>query len=253
VPTINFLKNSSKTASCGILIKIKTPLAKILVQDGISTIMTIQTQQEVNITSSRADSAVSLSLDAMSLCAGGYNSGLGWNFGAPAPAAASMPQPPSPRYSSRSHEDDGEPGVQEVFTAVNAGAQSFAHYIVKVVSLIVYCILLFPPNPMIHGDALELKKSRFPLKSTNSLATSLFRSRTLSHNQRRLAINSMLNIKFLLKCLPISGFFSIFGSSSVPFKVLTQKVFIAKRKIEYLHYSSSIFCLNQQKSPSASH
>lgn len=68
----------------------------------------------------------------------GYNNNaasdpnFGWNLGAPAPVpypTMPMPQPPpSPRY------DDSEPGVGEVFQAKDAGAVSFAHYIVKWVS-----------------------------------------------------------------------------------------------------------------------
>jgi hypothetical protein len=57
---------------------------------------------------------------------------LGWNLGAPAAApypTMPMPQPPpSPRY------DDSEPAVDEVFQSKDAGAVSFAHYIVKWVS-----------------------------------------------------------------------------------------------------------------------
>lgn len=57
---------------------------------------------------------------------------LGWNLGAPAAApypTMPMPQPPpSPRY------DDAEPVADEVFQQKDAGAISFAHYIVKWVS-----------------------------------------------------------------------------------------------------------------------
>ena len=75
----------------------------------------------------------------------GYNVGssnLGWNIGAPAAApmpSMPMPYPPS-QYDIK--QDDGEPGVQEEFAAKNAGAMSFAHYIVKWVSF-VYFLLSF--------------------------------------------------------------------------------------------------------------
>jgi hypothetical protein len=58
---------------------------------------------------------------------------LGWNLGAPA-AAPYPTMPTMPQPSPSTHYDDGEPGVDEVFRAKDAGAVSFAHYIVKWVS-----------------------------------------------------------------------------------------------------------------------
>lgn len=79
-----------------------------------------------------------------------YNAGssnFGWNLGAPnALASMPMPQPPSPspRYDARV-QDNTDPGVEETFAAKEAGAMSFAHYIVKWVS---FTIIVF--FPVIH-------------------------------------------------------------------------------------------------------
>lgn len=66
------------------------------------------------------------------LLPGNNNEGanFGWSLGAPAavpyPMNPNMPMPPpSPQY------DDSEPGVDEVYEVKDAGALSFAHYIVK--------------------------------------------------------------------------------------------------------------------------
>lgn len=68
------------------------------------------------------------------------SSNLGWNLGAAAPMPA-MPMPYSPSPSN--YQDDGEPGVDEVVAAKNAGAMSFAHYIVKWVSCLFLLSLLW--------------------------------------------------------------------------------------------------------------
>ncbi|CRK97524.1 CLUMA_CG010913, isoform A [Clunio marinus] len=63
--------------------------------------------------------------------AGGVGtSNFGWNLGAPAAAPVPMPVPPSSYYDNQDNQSD-EPGVDETFTAKTAGAQSFAHYIVR--------------------------------------------------------------------------------------------------------------------------
>lgn len=61
----------------------------------------------------------------------GSSPNFGWNLGAPAPVP--MPQPYSqPTYNNP--DDSGEPGVEEnAFQARNAGAMSFAHYIIHTV------------------------------------------------------------------------------------------------------------------------
>lgn len=76
---------------------------------------------------------------ALPLLSGYPNTGssnFGWNLGAPASVPMpmpAMPQPPS-SYHGSSDWQDTAPGVEEVFSSKNAGAQSFAHYIVKWVS-----------------------------------------------------------------------------------------------------------------------
>lgn len=82
------------------------------------------------------------------------NPSFGWNVYAPV-AAPSMPMPqppPSPRNSERyqkSQSDD--PGVEEVFQAKDAGAESFAHFIVKWVSWVVFIVFWFPWFTMLAG------------------------------------------------------------------------------------------------------
>lgn len=78
----------------------------------------------------------------------GYNnvgsSNFGWNLGAPAAAPMpTMPMPYSPSPYDSSNQDNGEPGVQEVFSAKSAGAMSFAHYIVKWVSVVYFIVFYF--------------------------------------------------------------------------------------------------------------
>jgi hypothetical protein len=60
------------------------------------------------------------------------STGFGWNVGGPSQHPAPTP---SYDYSSRNNQDCGEPGVhEEVVQAKEAGAMSFAHYIVRWVS-----------------------------------------------------------------------------------------------------------------------
>lgn len=75
------------------------------------------------------------------------NPGFGWNLGAPAAAPQMpqmpMPQPPPPSRKNERYQhssDSGDSGVDELFTAKDAGAESFAHYIVKWVSCLFLCL-----------------------------------------------------------------------------------------------------------------
>lgn len=73
------------------------------------------------------------------------SSNLGWSVGAPVQPPMpypSMPHPPIHHHPSSSSYDDGEPGIDESFSAKNAGAMSFAHYIVKWVSVEWFTIIV---------------------------------------------------------------------------------------------------------------
>lgn len=120
---------------------------------------------------------MAVSIIDSSSCLGDFNpagaSNFGWNLGAPNAAQMPMPQPPSPRYDSRS---DSDPGVDESFTAKEAGNQSFAHYIVKWVSFMFIYIFIVYEFPWFTG------LSRFsPVESHFALNIEL----TLSHIHKR--------------------------------------------------------------------
>lgn len=212
-----------KLVKCGRLIKVITIRTRTL--DGTRT---TQTQLEVR----KCDFLNICFLISWSLPGGFVNNtpGFGWNLGAPsAVPQMPMPQPPSPsRYNERYQHasDSSDSGVDEVFSAKDAGAVSFAHYIVKWVS----CLFLLSSDShdsFMCSRSLLLRKLfslLYPHKHKHNCVIGVQRSlqATPAHNRcRHLSSPARFSLGF-----------STQGSYT--------------KNAKYLHYFSSIFCRNQQ-------